>query len=114
MGIIDKLKAWLAFVLVAAGVVGFYMLPEGQNIAAFAGGIVLAIVVLWFSAPGRNFVVYARDSVREAQKVVWPNRRETWQTTAMVFAFVAVLSLFMWLVDSGLTWIMYELLLGTK
>ena len=34
------------------------------------------------------------------------------QVTAVVFAFVLVLALFMWLVDSSLSWLFYEVLLG--
>ena len=113
----DKFKALLAVVLIATGIVGFYLLPteqEALRIAVCVGGLVLAITMLGFSAYGRHFVNYARDSIKEAEKVVWPSRKETWQTTAMVFMFVAVLALFMWLVDSGLSWIMYDLLLGQK
>jgi preprotein translocase subunit SecE len=117
MEIMDKFKALLAVVLIAAGIVGFYALPADQEalrILACMGGVLLAAVMLWFSAYGRSFINYARDSIKEAQKVVWPSRKETWQTTAMVFIFVTVLALFMWLVDSGLSWIMYDLLLGQK
>jgi preprotein translocase subunit SecE len=117
MEIMDKFKAFLAVALIITGIVGFYGLPadqEAMRILACVGGVVLAAAILWFSTYGRSFVNYARDSVKEAQKVVWPSRKETWQTTAMVFMFVAVLALFMWLVDSGLSWIMYDLLLGQK
>lgn len=113
----NKIKAFLAVVFIVAGLVGFYMLPANQEalrISTFVGSVVLAAAILWFSTYGRSFVNYARDSIKEAQKVVWPTRKETWQMTAMVFMFVAVLSLFMWLVDSGLSWVMYDLLLGQK
>ena len=113
----DKLKAYLAVGLVIAGLAGFYLLPADQVLvrtAVCAGGIVLAVVMIGFSGYGHSFIGYARDSYKEARKVVWPSRKETWQTTAMVFAFVAILSLFMWLVDSGLVWVMYGLLLGQQ
>lgn len=35
----------------------------------------------------------------EVSKVVWPNRRETMLTTAMVFVMVTIVSLFFFLVD---------------
>ncbi|RMD47544.1 MAG: preprotein translocase subunit SecE [Alphaproteobacteria bacterium] len=35
----------------------------------------------------------------EVAKVVWPGRRETLVTTAMVFVMVAILSIFFFLVD---------------
>lgn len=56
-------------------------------------------------------MLYAQDSVAEAKKVVWPTRKEATQMTVMVFVFVFVLALFMWLVDSGLSWLFYDILL---
>ncbi len=114
MGNVDKFKLLAALVLVAGGVTGFYLLPADQQalrVAAVVLGVLLAVVVLWFSAPGRDFVDYARDSVKEAEKVVWPTKKETWQVTGFVFLFTFALSLFMWLVDSGLSWLFYDVLL---
>lgn len=113
----DKLKAYLAVTLIIAGLSGFYLLPAEQMMmraAVCVGSLVAALIVISVSSYGHSFIGYARDSYKEARKVVWPSRKETWQMTAMVFAFVAVLSLFMWLVDSGLSWVMYGLLLGQQ
>ena len=35
-------------------------------------------------------------------RVVWPSRKETVQTTGIVFAFVLVMAIFLWMVDAGL------------
>ncbi|MGQ5522470.1 preprotein translocase subunit SecE [Chitinimonas sp. PSY-7] len=110
----DKLKLGAALLLVAAGVAGFYLLPIDQKVlrvSAVVLGVLLAALVVWYSATGRTFVDYARDSIKEAEKVVWPNKKEVWQVTGMVFLFTFVLALFMWLVDSGLTWLFYDVLL---
>ncbi|KAF0811292.1 Protein translocase subunit SecE [Andreprevotia sp. IGB-42] len=112
---IDKIKVAAALLLVGFGVAGFYALPADQSVLrslAVVAGLLLAATVLWFSQPGREFVDYARDSIKEAQKVVWPSRKETWQVTGVVFLFVGVLALFMWAVDSGLAWVFYDLILG--
>ena len=37
--------------------------------------------------------------------MAWPTRKETIQTTAVVFAFVVVMALFLFAVDSTLAWI---------
>jgi len=42
---------------------------------------------------------------------VWPSRKETLQTTGIVFAFVAVMAIFLWLIDAGLLWAV-RLLMG--
>ncbi len=39
----------------------------------------------------------------EAKKVTWPERKETMQATLMVFVMVIFIALFLWLVDSGLS-----------
>jgi preprotein translocase subunit SecE len=68
----------------------------------------------YFSAPGRQFALFAGESIGEVKKVVWPTRKETTQTTAAVFAFVVVMAVFLWLTDKSLEWILYELVLGWK
>ncbi|WP_148714528.1 preprotein translocase subunit SecE [Chitinolyticbacter meiyuanensis] len=112
---VDKFKVAAALLLVVAGVAGYYAVPADQGVlrvVAVVVGLLLAATVLWFSSPGRSFVDYARDSVKEAQKVVWPSKKETWQVTGVVFLFVGVLALFMWAVDSGLAWLFYDVILG--
>jgi len=42
---------------------------------------------------------------------VWPTRKETLQTTGIVFAFVFVMAVFLWLVDWGLL-ALVKLLMG--
>ncbi|HNQ75433.1 MAG TPA: preprotein translocase subunit SecE, partial [Pseudothauera hydrothermalis] len=66
------------------------------------------------SAPGRRFIDFAREAVVETKKVVWPSRKETVQTTGIVFAFVVVLAIFLWLTDKSLEWVLYDLILGWK
>ena len=67
--------------------------------------------VAWTSAPGKEFFVFAQEAWQEAGRVSWPTRKETVQTTAIVFAFVVVMALFLFAVDSGLAWIV-KLLTG--
>ncbi|WP_028536231.1 preprotein translocase subunit SecE [Paludibacterium yongneupense] len=111
----DKLKMVLAGVVVVAGIAGFYMIPETQGllrILAFVASLAIAAGVVWLSRPGKQFVGYAQDSITESRKVVWPTRKEAMQVTGMVFLFVFVLALFMWLIDSGLSWLFYDVILG--
>jgi preprotein translocase subunit SecE len=72
---------------------------------------VAAGVVGYMSAPGKEFFVFAQESWQEAGRVSWPTRKETLQTTAVVFAFVVVMALFLFSVDSLLAWIV-QLLTG--
>ena len=103
----DKIKLVLAGLLVIAGIAGFYWLKDGAlilRVASVLAGLVAAALVAWTTAPGREFFVFARESVVETKKVVWPSRKETVQTTGMVLAFVLVMAIFLWIVDALLVW----------
>ena len=103
----DKIKLGLAVLLVIAGVAGFYVLKDSAailRVTSVLAGLVAAALVAWTSAPGREFFVYAQESVAETKKVVWPSRKETVQTTGMVLAFVLVMAIFLWIVDALLVW----------
>lgn len=109
----DKVKIFLAIVLVVAGVAGFYYLdqyPMIFRVLSVLGGLGLGAAVFWTSAPGKQFDEYARESVAETKKVVWPTRKETLQTTGIVFAFVVTMALFLWIVDAGLLWFVQKLM----
>jgi preprotein translocase subunit SecE len=41
---------------------------------------------------------------------VWPSRKETLQTTGVVFLFVFLMAVFLWLVDFGLVTLTQKLL----
>ena len=113
----DKIKFALALVILAAGVAGFYLL-SGQamilRVLAVLAGVAVAAAIAWKTEPGQRFFGFANESVLEARKVVWPTRKETIQTTGMVFAFVVVMALFLFLTDKSLEWILYDLVLGWK
>jgi preprotein translocase subunit SecE len=101
----DKIKLALAGLLVVAGLVGFYALgdePLVLRILAVLGGVGAAVAVAWFSAPGRQFAGFAKESVAEAKRVVWPTRKEAMQTTGIVFVFVALMAVFVFVVDTAL------------
>lgn len=113
----DKLKFVLALLLVAAGVAGFYFLAEQAmvlRILAVLVGLAAGVAVARFTAPGQNFAELARESVVEVKKVVWPSRKETLQTTGIVFAFVLVMAIMLWITDKSLEWVLYDLVLGWK
>ncbi len=113
----DKAKLALAALAVAAGVIGFYALA-GQTAllraAALVGGLLLAVVFAWTSQMGRDFVSFARESVRETKKVVWPSRKEATQITGVVFGFVVVMAIFLWGTDKLLELVLYSLILGWR
>ena len=113
----DKLKFVLALLLVVAGIAGFYFLADQAMVLRVISvllGLAAGVAVAWFTEPGQRFVLLAREAVAEAKKVVWPSRKETLQTTGIVFAFVLVIAIFLWLTDKTLEWVLYDLVLGWK
>ena len=110
---VDKIKIVAAVLLAVAGVAGFYYLAQSPmivRIASLLAGFAAAAVALWTSEPGKQFYAYAQESVTETKKVVWPTRKETLQTTGIVFAFMVVMALFLWMVDASLLWVVKKLL----
>jgi len=102
---VDKIKLVIALLLVAAGIAGYYYLQDSPSVLRVVSvlvGLLLAAGVAWTSEPGRRFFAFGRDSVAEAKRVVWPTRKETIQTTAVVIAFAITMALFLWAVDASL------------
>jgi preprotein translocase subunit SecE len=100
-------------------VVGFFILKSQNKPAlvcasALVAGLVVAVLLLWTSATGRDFLGFAKESVRETKKVVWPTRKEATQITMVVFGFVLVMAIFLWGTDKILEFLMYDVILGWK
>jgi preprotein translocase subunit SecE len=108
-------KAKLAFALVLAlGGLAFYLFAKQDGWVRVVTMLVLmaaGVVVFFLSERGKQLVAFGRESVREVKKVVWPTRNEALQMTGYVFAFVFVMALFMWLTDKTTEWVLYDLIL---
>jgi preprotein translocase subunit SecE len=107
----------LAIALVILALLGYYGLAnEGTalRLGVLFGGIAIAIAMVALTSNGKRFIAYAKDSWNEVKKVVWPTRKESTQMTLIVFAFVAVMSLFLWGADKLIEWIVFSVFLGWK
>ena len=105
---VDKIKLTLAVALVIAGVWGYYHFSDLAvvlRVLMVLGGLVGAVVVARFTEPGRELFAFGEEAWEEAGKVSWPTRKETLQTTAVVFAFVVVMALVLFAIDSSLAWL---------
>ena len=110
----ERIKIAVAALIALGGLVAFYWMVDRQplviRLAALLGAFAVAAVVMWFTQTGRTFAAFARESWEEAKRVVWPTRKETLQTTGVVFAFVFVMAVFLWAVDAGLLWVTQKFL----
>lgn len=111
----DKVKLGLATLIFLGGFAAFYFLGKEGPAAqwgALVAASVLAVVIALLSERGKAFIAHARDSWRETQKVVWPQRRETTQMTLLIFAMSVVMAIFLWLVDKALEWAIFDLIMN--
>lgn len=109
----DNIKLLVAALFAVAGVAGFYLLadsPTVVRVVSVLAGLVAAAAVMYYTAAGRQFVLFAGEARDEARKVVWPTRRETLQMTGVVILFVIVMALFLWVVDAALFWVVKTLM----
>ena len=113
----DKAKLGAAVALVIASLVAFYLLGRQGAVAQWGAlivGLAAAFVVFMSAESGKELAAFGRDAWKEVKKVVWPTRKEAIQMTLYVFGFVVVMSLFLFLTDKTLEWVVYDLLLGWK
>jgi preprotein translocase subunit SecE len=113
----DKAKLAAALVLVLLALVAYYLLAAQGPLAQWAALLVLmalAVAAFFSSETGRQLLAFGRESEREVRKVVWPTRKEATQMTAYVFAFVAIMALFLWLTDKTIDWVFFDLILGWR
>jgi preprotein translocase subunit SecE len=111
---VDNLKILLAVACVVGGVAAYYYFSEMAlvlRVLMVMGGLVAAGGVAWLSTPGKEFFAFAQEAWQEAGRVSWPTRKETMQTTAIVFGFVVIMALILFSIDTTLAWIV-KLLTG--
>jgi preprotein translocase subunit SecE len=110
---VDKIKVVVAVLFLIAGIAAFHYFTDKAlivRVLAVFGGLIAGGLVFLTTVWGQQFKTYAQEAVDETRKVVWPTRKETLQTTAIVFVFVVVMALFLWLVDASLLWIVKKLI----
>src|SRR5687768_16135249 len=101
----DNIKIMLAVGSVIGGVFAYYWFSELAvvlRVLMVLAGLGVAAAVAYTSEPGKQFFAFAQEAWAEAGRVSWPTRKETMQTTAIVFAFVALMALFLFAVDWSL------------
>ena len=103
----DTVKLAAAGLILAIGVVGFYIYDDQPQLYRVLGILAIgamAVAVAVTTTPGRNLWGFLQDARVEVRKVVWPTRQETVQTTIMVLIVVMIVAIFLWLMDMLLFW----------
>ena len=104
----DSAKWTIVIALLAVAVVGNSYFANESLLYRVLGIVALAVVaglVALQTAKGAAFWTLVKGSRTEIRKVVWPTRQETVQTTMIVVAFVVLVALLLWGLDSFLGWL---------
>ncbi len=94
--------------LIGLGVFGnWYYQDESLlfRVLGLIGAAIAAVGIALQTERGRTTWSLLKESRSEIRRVVWPTRDETLQTTMVVLVLVLVFSLILWLLDSGLSWL---------
>ncbi len=107
-----EIALWIGIALVtglAFFATYYYNFPGPIEALIWIGWFVLAAVLGFFTRQGKQVFAFAKEAKIELQKVVWPTRQETIQTTSIVMVMVAITGFILWGIDSGMMWIIAKL-----
>jgi preprotein translocase subunit SecE len=112
MPLAEKIKLTCAGSLAIAAIIGYYipLLSETLQWSALGGGLLLALLLFVTTKTASRLRVFSREAYQELQKVMWPSRKETLQTTGIVILFVVIAACFLWLVDFMIYWVVGKVL----
>ncbi len=87
----------------------YYKFSGSIEALIWIGWLVLTLLIAFFTSTGKRVFEFAKEAKIELQKVVWPSRQETIQTTSIVMGMVAITGFILWGIDSGMMWIIAKL-----
>jgi preprotein translocase subunit SecE len=104
------LWAGIVLITIAAFFVTYYYHYSGPVIAiVWTGWLVFILSLSFFTSQGQAVFSFGKEAKIEMQKVVWPTRQETIQTTLIVMVMVTITGFILWGVDSAITWAIAKL-----
>ncbi|MDA9272179.1 preprotein translocase subunit SecE [bacterium] len=104
---LNELLLWFGIVLVTiAAFLGTYCFQFTAPILVmiWIGWLVLTLVLAFYTEKGSQAFSFAKEAKIELEKVVWPSRQETVQTTSIVMVMVTITGFVLWGIDSGMMW----------
>jgi len=105
---VDTAKLAFAIVVVLAGLVGYYYFADTSTllrVLAVILALAVGAVIAFTSLQGRLLWKFIQGARVELNKVVWPTREETIQTTLVVLVVALFGGVFFWLLDLFLLWL---------
>lgn len=79
------------------------------KVIIWIGWLIVSLGFTYLTVKGQQAFAFAQEAKIELQKVVWPTRQETVQTTSIVMIMVAATGFILWLIDSGMMWVIAKI-----
>lgn len=98
----DYVLLSVIFVITAVALYSTYWIAISTpvKIIIWIGWFVVFCFLGFFTRNGQQIYLFFNEAKIELQKVVWPNRQETVQTTTIVMIMVSVMGFILWAIDS--------------
>ena len=98
----DYILFLIIFVMMGGALYSTYWLSISSpiKIIVWIVWVVLASLLSFFTKKGQFALNFFTEAKIELQKIVWPTRHETIQTTTIVMVMVSVTGCILWLIDS--------------
>lgn len=76
------------------------------RVGVISACVVIAVVLLYLTTQGKNFIQLLKESRIELRRVVWPTKSETINTSWQVMLVVAITAFLLWCFDTFFNWLM--------
>lgn len=109
---LKEIGLWVGILLVTAAAFSFtygFDFSSPVKVIVWIGWLVLTGLLGFFTNPGQRVFAFGNEAKVELQKVVWPSRQETIQTTSIVMIMVAVTGFILWAIDAGMMWVIAKI-----
>jgi preprotein translocase subunit SecE len=99
----DSIKWILVWGMLGSGIAVNYLFSGISPSLRLIFWLILSLLVfgvIFQTQKGKQWWVFLEEAKNELQKIVWPTRQETVQTTVVVVVMVIFSALFLWGVDA--------------
>ena len=104
---IKDVSLWAAIAVVTLAALFstyYFVLSSPVKVIIWILWSLMFLTLGYFTSKGQALFEFGIEAKIELQKVVWPNRQETVQTTTIVMVMVTVTGFVLWGIDSLMMW----------
>ena len=100
--LLDTVKLLGSVLILLVGIISYYYLIQISilfRVLMVIASVVVSLIIFFQTYKGKTLWEFFQGSRVEIKKVIWPTKKETFQTTLTVFIFVLIMGIFFWLLD---------------